>query len=132
MISGSVRVFIPVWAASKQTAYIREQRARLNAANSHGEDVALTARGELERAFDRLSRLDEQIQLHTLEVVPQADQALSASINDYASGEVAFVSVLQNWTTSLQVQLALEALQMHQSQTLALIDALVGGIEETP
>lgn len=132
MISGSLRVIVPLWAGTKQGARVREQRARLIAAQAGREDVELLALRKLESVLDVLTRLDAEIDIQRAQVLPAADAALASSIDDYSEGRVAFVSVLQNWSSTLQAELTLHQLRAHRAQSLSLVEALVGDIQETP
>jgi len=131
MFSAGVRMSVPLWAATKQGARIREQRYRSSAAAAGYEDTALLALTALERGIDEVQRLDREIDLYRDQVVPQAEQTLDASIDDYTVAEVGFVSVLQNWQILLTYQLDLERLSMQRARQVARIRALIGGPPET-
>jgi len=126
MFSAGLSVSLPVWAGSKQTAAIRERRAQRAAASAAEADLLLALETELTSLLDARERFDEELRIHEQQLLPQSDQALGASIEDYAVGRVGFVSVLQNWRVSLDVQLATETLRAGRARVEARIDALVG------
>lgn len=126
MISATLSISLPVYAGSKQNARIRESGAELGAASAARGDVALQVATALHRAVDEAERLDRELSLYSDELLPEADEALDASVEDYQVARVGFVSVLQNWYAYLDLQLARERLTMERAQTLALIRALIG------
>ena len=126
MFSAGLSLSLPVWAATKQTAAIRERRARRVAAAGDEADLLLALESELGSLLDARQRLDEELRIHLEQLSPQSDQALSASIEDYAVGRVGFVSVLQNWRVALDVQLAVETLRSSRARVEARIDAITG------
>jgi outer membrane protein TolC len=127
MFSATVGVTLPIWAKSKQNARMRENAARIDAALASKSDVQLRVRSMLQRSIDELERLASQIELYRNELLPEADEALDASIEDYNTNQVGFVSVLDNWRTTLDLQLMLERLRVRHAQLMAQVEALVGG-----
>jgi len=129
MVTATVGITLPIWMKRKQGARVLEETERLAAALANQEAVSLDSMTALERALDEIDRLDAEIRLHRSEVVPQADEALDASIADYQVAKVGFVSVLQNWRGWLDAKLALEARLRERFQRAAEIEALVGSSE---
>lgn len=119
-------VTLPVWMSWKQDAAVRESRARRRAADNGLSNLDLDVSTSLANAIDEVKRLDEEIRLYEVEVLPQAGAALHASIEDYAYARVGFVSLLQNWQMELNDQMAIASLREQRVQRLADVDALVG------
>jgi outer membrane protein TolC len=128
MFGVTLGVTLPVWMSWKQNAGVREANARRRAAAEHVSSIDLAASTALEGAMDEVQRLDEEIALYEKEVLPEADAALDASIEDYAFARVGFVSLLQNWQMDLDAKLMLQRLRTDRAQRLADIDALVGAV----
>ena len=127
MFSVTLGITLPIWAENKQNARVRENVARIDAALAAQSDVRLRVRSMLARAIDELERLASQIELYRKELLPEADEALNASIEDYHTDQVGFVSVLDNWRATLDLQLMLERLRVRHAQLMAEVEALVGG-----
>ena len=125
MFGVTVGVTLPVWTSWKQNARVRQTRAQRRAADDALVDAELAVSTALATAIDEVERLNREIELYVREVLPQADAALNASIEDYTFAEVGFVSLLQNWQMELDAQLMLARLRTDRAERLAEIDALV-------
>ena len=129
MFGVTLGVTLPVWMSWKQNARVRQTRAQRRAADDALVDAELAVSTALATAIDEVERLNREIELYVKEVVPQADAALNASIEDYTFAEVGFVSLLQNWQMELDAQLMLARLRTDRAERLAEIDALVRGAQ---
>jgi len=130
MFSVTFALSLPIWAGTKQKAQIREVRYRLAEARAGEDSVVLEITTRLERLIDAVERLNAEIELYQRELLPQANQALQASISDYQVARVGFVSVLQNWETELELQIAHERLLSDREERLAEVEALTGAVLE--
>lgn len=130
MFSVTLGVSLPIWAGTKQKARVRELGHRLAEARAQEDSVLLEITTQLERLLDTVERLDAEIELYRRELLPEADQALDASISDYRVAEVGFVSVLQNWEAELEIQIAYERLITSREERVAEIEALTGTLLE--
>lgn len=130
MFSVNFALSLPIWARSKQKVRIRETEYRLAEARALEDSVALEIMTRLERLVDAVERLNTEIELYQRELLPEADQALDASISDYQVAEVGFVSVLQNWETELELQIEHEQLLAEREERLAEIETLTGALVE--
>jgi len=128
MIGASVGITLPVFLRLRENARVREEGLRADAAASRLEDVRLAVRTELLQALDAVGRLDAQLQLYESELLPEADQALDASIGDYQVGRVELVSVLGNWEAQLEALLTHQYLLTQRAERLAEALALVGDV----
>lgn len=131
MVSGGLAISLPVWAAGKQAARVRERRLRVRAADAAIDDLRLALESELAALIDEAERLTEEIGIHQGQLEPQANQALDASVADYTVGGVGFVSVLDNWRVLLDVELATQALLTRRAVVIARIEALTGPLTVT-
>jgi len=130
MFSVTFGLTLPIFARSKQKARIREFQYRLAEARALEDSVALEIATRLERLLDAVERLNTEIELYQRELLPEADLALDASISDYQAARVGFVSVLQNWDTELELQIAHERLLADREERLAEVEALTGALLE--
>lgn len=126
MLSATVGVTLPVWIGRKQNARVRETHDRHAGKLAEYKAVELDVLTRLEQELDALDRLDAQIELYRREVLPQADEALDASITDYQFARVDFNSVLQNWEAELDADLAFQKLLAERAERLAVVDFLTG------
>ncbi len=124
MFGLSFAVTLPVWMNAKQSSRVRESHAWLGAARADSADATLDVLSSLEQWLDTVERLNRQLKLYEVELLPEADQALDASIGDYQFGKVEVVSVLKNWEMQLQSKLQYAALLSEREISLAEIDAI--------
>jgi len=130
MFSVTFGLSLPIFARSKQKARIREFQYRLAEARALEDSVVLEITTRLERLVDAVERLNAEIALYQRELLPEADLALDASISDYQAARVGFVSVLQNWDTELELQIAHERLLADREERLAEVESLTGALLE--
>ncbi|MBK7583225.1 MAG: TolC family protein [Myxococcales bacterium] len=117
---------LPIWSETKQSARVREERHRLDEARAATRSLALDVKTEVEQQVDAIERLGKEVGIHEKELIPEADQALDASIEDYVFAKVELVSVLQNWAAQLDARLEYERLLAERAERLDVLRALIG------
>ncbi len=115
---------LPIWLGNKQNARVRETVELQAAAQEHVAAVELEALTQLQQRLDAIERLEVELQLNDREILPEANQALDASITDYQFARVGFVSVLRNWQTELDSELEYLRLLTERAQLLASVEYL--------
>jgi cobalt-zinc-cadmium efflux system outer membrane protein len=115
---------LPVWIGDKQNARVRETVELHAEAQEHVAAVELEALTQLQQRLDAIERLEIELQLNDREILPEANQALDASITDYQFARVGFVSVLRNWQTELDSELEYLRLLTERAQLLAAVEYL--------
>jgi outer membrane protein TolC len=99
---------LPIWFSSKIQPRIREEMARQNAAREAQQSAWNTLAAAIKDRHAKLARLAQQIALYTQGIVPQARQAVEASLPAYQVGALNFAQLYQNmiaiYSTELQVQ----------------------------
>jgi cobalt-zinc-cadmium efflux system outer membrane protein len=115
---------LPVWLATKQNARVRETVELLAEAQEHVAAVELEAVTQLQQRLDAIERVELELRLNDREILPEANQALDASITDYQFARVGFVSVLRNWQTELDTELEYLRLLTERAQLLAAVEFL--------
>jgi outer membrane protein TolC len=115
---------LPVWLGNKQNARVRETVELHAEAQEHVAAVELEALTQLQQRLDAIVRLEVELQLNDREILPEANQALDASITDYQFARVGFVSVLRNWQTELDSELEYLRLLTERAQLLAAVEYL--------
>lgn len=117
---------LPVWGGAKQSARVREERHRLEESRAATRAIALDVETEVQQQIDAVERLGTEIAIYEKELLPEADQALDASIEDYVVAKVELVSVLSNWEAQLNARLDYERLLAERAERLETLKALVG------
>lgn len=115
---------LPVWLGAKQNARVRETVELHAEAQEQVAAVELEAVTQLQQRLDAIERLEIELQLNDREILPEANQALDASITDYQFARVGFVSVLRNWETELDAELEYLRLLTERAQLLAAVEFL--------
>tara|TARA_Y100000590_G_C15745701_1_gene1021897 strand:- start:5545 stop:6816 length:1272 start_codon:yes stop_codon:yes gene_type:complete len=126
MVSISVGITIPLWMGSKQNARVSENVNHLMAAKSLRNDVHLKVTTRLRNLIERINSLNDEINLFQKEVLKKSSKALNASINDYKSAKVGFVSVVRNWRSDLDFQLEYEKMLVEREITFSEIMFITG------
>jgi outer membrane protein TolC len=127
MFSASIGVTLPVWAARKQNARLREARHSLAAAEANAESASLTASTAVQSALDVVERLTREIALFENDVEPKAEQAVASGTAEYRVGKTAFVALLASWQAFLDAQIDIARLRSERAEAVAEIQALTGG-----
>jgi outer membrane protein, heavy metal efflux system len=121
-----VSINVPLWFKSKQAPRLREEQARQAAA----ENAYQAAWNELSAAVkdrvNKLQRLNQQIQLYTTGITPQAEQAAAASLTAYQVGNLEFARLVQNQIAVYQTELKLQEYLKDFEQNWADLEILVG------
>jgi len=126
MVSVFVGISLPLWMGSKQNARVSESINNLAAAKAQEIDVILEISSRVNILLEKIASLNTQIKLYKKEVLPRADKALDASISDYKSAKVGFVSVVQNWQAELDLQISYEELLKERAIVFSEIELVTG------
>jgi outer membrane protein TolC len=126
MVSVMVGITIPIWMGNKQNARVSENIHKLNAFKQQQRNIDLQIGTRLGILNEKISSLNNQIQLYQKEVLPRANKALSASITDYKRARVGFVSVVRNWNTELDLQINYEELLKERVISVSEIELITG------
>lgn len=121
-------VNVPIWRSRLEAA---EREATRGLLESLGE-LAHTRRQLEFRAFDALIRLEAQRdQLARLrdQIVPEARQAVEASLAGYRAGREPFVALVDNWRRWLDLRLMLHRAEADLGRAQADLHEALGQIE---
>jgi outer membrane protein TolC len=124
--STSFMVDIPIWRASKIEPRIREQIERKGAAQDAYRSFADRLGAAIKDRFVKLQRLDQQITLYDRGIIPQAQQAASASLADYSVGTLDFARMYQNQIAAFNAELTLQEFLKDFEENWAELEWLVG------
>ena len=117
---------IPIWRGSKIEPKIREQLERKGAAQEAYNAFWDRLGAAIKDRFVKLQRLDQQITLYDRGIIPQAQQAASASLADYSVGLLDFARMYQNQIAAFNAELALQEFLKDFEENWAELEWLVG------
>ena len=126
MLSLMVGVNVPIFAGSRQLAMRREASAMWQMAAADLEAMRADTRGrvaELYASAERARRLGE---LYSGTILPQAGTTVASALAAYRTGNVDFMTLLDNQMTVNRYQQDLYALEAQRGQALAEIEMLLG------
>ncbi len=124
--STSFMVDLPIWRASKIEPRIREQIERKGAAQDAYRSFSDRLGAAIKDRFVKLQRLHQQITLYDRGIIPQAQQAASASLSDYSVGMLDFARMYQNQIATFNAELALQEFLKDFEENWAELEWLVG------
>ena len=116
---------IPVFR-SGYDAGVREARARLSAAEEAYRDAAAGVALDVRRTAFRLTTIEDQLGLFERALLPQAEQALSASEEAYSAGVGSVLELLDSEEILLDVRLGLARMRADYMKALADMERAVG------
>jgi cobalt-zinc-cadmium efflux system outer membrane protein len=117
---------IPIWRGSKIEPKIREQLERKGAAQEAYNAFWDRLGAAIKDRYVKLQRLHQQITLYDRGIIPQAQQAASASLADYSVGMLDFARMYQNQIAAFNAELALQEFLKDFEENWAELEWLVG------
>jgi cobalt-zinc-cadmium efflux system outer membrane protein len=124
--TSTIMVDLPIWRASKIQPRIREQVNRKAAAEEAYRSAWDNLAAAIKDRYARLRRLRDQITLYEKGIIPQAQQAASASLADYSVGRLDFARLYQNQIAAFNAELALQEYLKEFEENWAAMEWLVG------
>lgn len=123
--SFSVMMTLPVFAGDKQKEQIREQEATLEATQAAFQAERSRLFFEIRNHLSRIRQTQQQIELYSTGIIPQAEMVLESALADYQTGQVDFLSILNSQSTLYTYQLAYyQALTEHEKAIAELEQTL--------
>ena len=116
---------IPVFRSSYD-AGVREARARLSAAEEAYRDAVNAVALDVRRTAFRLTTIEDQLGLFERALLPQAEQALSASEEAYSAGVGGVLELLDSEEILLDVRLGLARMRADYMKALADMERAIG------
>jgi cobalt-zinc-cadmium efflux system outer membrane protein len=117
---------LPIWWNSKIKPRIREAANRRAAAKETYQAFWDRLGAAVKDRYDKLMRLHHQIVLYERGIIPQAQQAASASLNDYSVGLLDFARMYQNQIAAFNAELSLQEFLKDFEENWAELEWLVG------
>jgi cobalt-zinc-cadmium efflux system outer membrane protein len=119
-------VDLPIWWNSKIKPRIREAVDRRAAAKEAYRAFWDRLSAAIKDRYDKLLRLHHQIILYEKGIIPQAQQAASASLADYSVGMLDFARMYQNQIAAFNAELSLQEFLKEFEENWAELEWLVG------
>jgi cobalt-zinc-cadmium efflux system outer membrane protein len=117
---------LPIWWNSKIKPRIREAVNRQAAAKETYQAFWDRLGAAIKDRYDKLMRLHHQIILYERGIIPQAQQAASASLADYSVGMLDFARMYQNQIAAFNAELSLQEFLKEFEENWAELEWLVG------
>ena len=126
MFAGGVMFNIPIWQASKIKPRIREEQERQAAAQETVHNTWNQLAAAIKDRHAKLLRLAQQITLYNQGIVPQARQAVEASLASYQVGSLGFERLYQNQIAAYNAELTMREYLKDFEENWAELEWLVG------
>jgi len=126
MFTGGVMFNIPIWQVSKIKPRIREEEGRQAAAQEAVQNTWNQLAAAIKDRHAKLMRLAQQITLYNQGIVPQARQAVEASLASYQVGSLGFERLYQNQIAAYNAELTMREYLKDFEENWAELEWLVG------
>jgi outer membrane protein, heavy metal efflux system len=126
MFSGGVMVNLPIWQGSKIKPKIREEQERQAAAQESVQNTWNQVAAAIKDRQAKLMRLSQQITLYDQGIVPQARQAVEASLASYQVGSLGFDRLYQGQIAAYNAELTMQEYLKDFEENWAELEWLVG------
>ena len=128
MYGFEVMANVPIFADRKQRQMVAEATAAIAVSRSMRQATLTAASGRIGDQVAVVTSTRRLITLYEDSVLPQARLALDASLAAYETGSVDFLTLLTNFTTILNYELALEEQQATLFRALADLEPVIGQV----
>ncbi|HWR54374.1 MAG TPA: TolC family protein [Bryobacteraceae bacterium] len=95
---------LPLWAARKQRAGIAEQVAATRQSKANYEAAGRTIEARVREDYSMAETAWKLMEIYRNTVIPQSQLALESSLASYQTGAVDLLTVLSNFSTTLEYQ----------------------------
>jgi len=126
LFSSTVMFNLPIWYGEKIKPRIREELARQGAAKEAHQAAANQIAATIKDRHAKLQRLSQQITLYHQGIVPQARQAVSASLAAYQVGALDFAQLYQSQIAVYNAEMQLQEYLKDFEENWAELEWLVG------
>ncbi len=117
---------LPIFRRTKQDQAIAEAAASLESARRLEANELVLLRYRLKQEFLEVQATDRLMELFARGIVPQSSLALESSLATYEVGKTDFLTVLSNFTTVLDYELAYHQQMVNRQKALARLEELTG------
>ncbi|MBT6144237.1 MAG: TolC family protein [Gemmatimonadetes bacterium] len=125
-VSAGIAVKVPLWRNSRQHQQAAAARQRQSAATSELAATKLDIELRLRELLIKAGLHRAEMELLRDAILPQAQQALTASVAGYRVDHVDFLTLLDSQVTLQQFEIDLHRQHIDYEKTLASLEAVVG------
>lgn len=122
-----VSIRVPLWSISAVRARIRQADAGIVQGQEGFRAALLEISRDIKASHDTLRRLETRIDIYKRQLLPQSRRVLQASMNDYTTGKVNFITVLDHQRSLLKYEIDLWRMEVSRLQQWETLRAAVGG-----
>ena len=126
MYGVTISTTLPIFRRNKQDQAVAEAAANLEAGRQAEAYELVLLRYRVKQEFLEVQATDQLMQLFAKGIVPQSSLALEASLATYEVGKTDFLTVLSNFTTVLDYELAYHQQLVNRQKALARLEELTG------
>ncbi|MBU4487814.1 MAG: TolC family protein [Candidatus Omnitrophica bacterium] len=102
---GMLGVSIPIWFMEKQVPGVREKQSELDMIRADYNTMENMALFEVKYAYAEAESYKKLVETFETSFIPQAEQALKASLTGYEAGQVDFLNLLDSQRMFLDIKL---------------------------
>jgi outer membrane protein TolC len=115
---------LPIFRRKKQDQAVAEAAANLESARRMEESDLAVLRYRVKQEYLETQAASDLLTLYSKGIVPQSSLAMESSISSYQAGSIDFLSVLSNFTTLLEYNLAYQEQVANHEKALARLEEL--------
>ncbi len=101
---GMMGVTVPVWFWAKQASETSQMKAELDMFRAEYKFMENMAFLDVKSAYERVQANENLVGIYETSFIPQAEQALTASLSGYEAGQVDFLNLLDSQRTLLEIK----------------------------
>lgn len=115
---------LPIFRRKKQDQAVAEAAASLESARRMEENELAVLRYRVKQEYLQVQTASDLLTLYSKGIVPQSSLAMESSVASYQAGSIDFLSILSNFTTVLDYNLAYQEQLAGHEKALARLEEL--------
>ena len=128
LLSVMLGVKVPIYASRKQDKAIAQRTSEVQGAVYASQDVRGQVRGAISRSLTDYSSARKQFELFESSILPQSNQTVQSMLSGYRVSQVDFLNLVRAQSTLLNYELQYWRAFVDAKQSLARLEAAVGGV----
>ena len=117
---------LPIFAGAKQKPLYEAEVEDLEALNRQLEDIRFQLRWKLQDAFIQARTARRLVDLYRDEILPQAQTDFESTLDNYQTGRVDFLNVMDRWLRWLDFRVGFYRRLAEYYQSLATLEEITG------
>lgn len=127
MVATGVSMNLPIYR-KRLDAAVREAEAEVVAAARQYDQLKDETQREVKRLFTEAASNSELVEIFQTAIIPDAEQALQVSLQEYEVGSLQFADMLGAWRELLRFRLVQVRQRAQLRKSLASLERVVGGM----